>query len=819
MNKRVLIGLGLACLACGEDEVLNDAGGVRPIDDYALAAPVEITLDAQKVPHLLAQSDLDAIYAQGHQQATDALFMLEMTRRSALGTLAEVLGTPGVEGDQQARTFGFGRLGAESVALMRDTHPADHNLLVAYVAGINRRIAQVNAGEVPAPPELAKYDLKLEPWTPAHALAIGIRIQLGFSSTLSFDLLYTLVDRMVEGAPSVPVFMTYKDAFIMGQGGTQAKWVAPPGSPKADTAALDPKAARRLFDALTALYLRHGMGEGSNSWLVAGGHTDNGRPYFANDSHAGFTEPNRMHVCHVSSQGGTLDAVGFSFLGLPGVHVGHNRQVAWGATTNFADATDLWEVDLEDDGIRLGDEVVPLTTRTETIRVRNADGSFSEQELVVNEVPGKGVLLPEQILPVPKVLISSRELYLAWPGFEPTDELAMFFGMNRATNLDELEAAVGLGRTGMQNWSSASRDDIRLQVHGLVPDRGPAQGRPKANRVMDGSDPKTLWTGKYLSDDRLPRLDGARSFIVTANNDPWGHTADNDPLNDDFYYGSFYAPGFRARRLMDELAERTQKGSVSREEMQTLQMNTQSTLAAEWVPRITAAVGSIGKDAKLAEFESRPELAAAATQLSSWSGQMERSSGPAALFRLFLAFVSKHTLAEALGLLFDGVDEAQPVTIQKIALLVHTENVQGVLKGQEQVMIVRALSDALAEWTKRKGANADFTWGELHRAVFKKPDVGETLIATGGDDSTLNVAQSRCWEKDQIGEHCRSTGGAVYRIVTGFDDDGTPVSTFHVPAANAGSTSDWVDGKYHPLLFRPEEVAAGAKSSHTLAPE
>lgn len=819
MKKRWMLALCLACAGCGEDEAWTDPNAVAPIDDYALSAPVEVTLDARNVPHLFAQSDLDAIYAQGYQQASDALFMLEMTRRSALGTLAEVLGPSGVEGDQQARTFGFSRLGAQSVALMRQKHPGDHNLLVAYVAGINRRIAEVNAGEVPAPPELAKYDLKLEPWTAADALAIGVRIQLGFSSTLSFDLLYTLVDRMVTDAPSVPVFLTYQDAFIMSQGGTSAKWVVPPGSPKADTTELDPKAARTLFDALTALYLRHGMGEGSNSWLVSGAHTDNGRPYFANDSHAGFTEPNRMHVCHVASESGAIDAVGFSFLGLPGVHVGHNQRVAWGATTNFADTTDLWEVDLEDDGIRLGDDLVPISIRTETLRVRNPDGTFSEEELIVREVPGKGVLLPEQILPVPKVLISSRELYLAWPGFEPTDELAMFFGMNRARTLDELEAAVGLGRTGMQNWSSASHDDIRLQVHGLVPDRGPVKGRPKANRLMDGSDPKTLWTGKYLTDDRLPRLDGARSFIVTANNDPWGHTADNDPLNDDFYYGSFYAPGFRARRLMDELGERTQKGTVSRADMQTLQMSIQSTLAADWVPRITAAVGAIGKDPKLTEFESRPELAAASAELGSWDGQMVRSSGPAALFRLFLAFVSKHTLSEALGLLFDGVDEAQPVTIQKIALLVHSEDVQGVLKGQEKVMIVRGLSDALAEWTKRKGSGSDFTWGQLHRAVFKKPDVGETLLATDGDDSTLNVAQSRCWAEDQIGEHCRSTAGAVYRIVTGFDDDGTPSSTFHVPAANAGTTADWVEGNFYPLLFRRAEIAADAKETRTLTPD
>lgn len=817
-GRRMVMLLALACAGCGDDEELRAGGTVAPIDDYALAAPVEVRLDEQRVPHLLAQTDLDAIYAQGYQQATDALFMLEVTRRSARGTLAEVLGESALQGDRQARTFGFSRLGEASRKLMREKHPADHNLLVAYVAGINRRIAEVEAGEQPAPAELASYALELEPWTPADALAIGIRIQLGFSSTLSFDLLYTLVERLVKNAATLPVFKTYGDAFIMGPP-KQAKWVLPGATPAPLAGVVSETQARQLFDVMTLLYLRHGMGEGSNSWAVAGAHTDNGRPYLANDSHAGFTDPNRMHVCHVSAEQGTIDAVGFSFLGLPGVHVGHNSFVAWGATTSFADATDLWEVDVDGESVSLGGASVTLATRSEVIRLRNADGSMSELPFDVREVPGHGVLLPAEVLPVPKALISSRDLLLGWPGFEGTDELAMFFGMNRAKNLDELEAAVGLGRTGMQNWLSASRDDIRLQVHGLVPDRGAAEGRPKANRIMDGAAPENLWGGAFLPAERLPRLDGARSFIVTANNDPWGHTADNDPLNDEFYYGSFFAPGFRARRLMDVLADETAQGALGRARMHELQMDVASTLAADWVPRIAAAVAAIGKDPLLAPFVGRPELAAAAAELSAWDGRMTRSSSEAALFRVLLAFASKATLEPSLAFLFDGVDEAQPVTIQKMALLVHTLDLQPILQGRGDLILVTALSDALAETTKKKGTDASFTWGDLHRAVFKKPDVGETLIATDGDDSTLNVAQSRCWDKGGIGEHCRSTAGAVYRVVYGFDDDGTPRATFAVPAANAGKTEDWVEGAFHPLRFRAEEVKAASVESRTLLPD
>lgn len=817
--NRPAVALGLA-LAAGCGSPLPESEPVRPLDAYELSAPVEVVIDEHGVPHLYAADDLDAFFAEGYQEATDALFALEITRRQSLGTLAEVLGDDARTSDVQSRTFGFARWGAESVALLAQTQPEVHNAVVAYVAGVNRRIAEVNAGSAPLPAEFALHGFAPEPWSAADSLAIGIRIQFGFSATLSFDLLNTLLDRLVPERDQIPIFAPYGSAFFASSAAVAA-WHPPlagdsgPAGPELDAAE-----ARAFFRGLAALDRNHGTGEGSNNWAVRGEHTDNGRPLLANDSHAGLTSPNRMHLHHLdsASAGGSLDVVGFSFLGLPAVHVGHNRRVAWGATTNFADTMDVWEVEIDGDEVLLGGERSPLEATTQTLRVRETGGGVREEALELRSVPGRGVLLPPEALPLPKVLITGTELMVGWPGLSATDELAQFLGFDRARTLDELDSAVRLGRTGMQNWVSASASGIRMRAHGLVPDRGAAGSRPRANALLDGADPSTFWSGAMLPEEQLPHLDGSQAFIVTANDDPWGHTADNDPLNDAFYYGSFFSPGIRAHRLGDWFAARIPAGGITRDEMHALQTDVTSTLGLELVPLLSDAVSRIGTDPELSAFENRPELAAAAQRLEAWDKRTLRSSEEAALLRVFLAFLSRATLEPALGLLFDGIDEAQPVTMQKLTMLLHLDPADAVTSGKQRLLLVTALSDALAEIEQRTAGGSSYTWGDLHRAVFRDMVDGETLLPTDGDDSSINVAQCRCWDGEQLAEHCRSTAGAVYRWVVGFDDDGTPRATFSTPMANAGVTEDWVEGRYQPLHFRRADVDGARAERRTLEP-
>ncbi len=774
-------------------------------------------MDAEGVAHVYASDDVALFFADGYQQATDRLYPMEVGRLAALGRLAELHGADHLESDRQAHTFGFARWGAASADAMSRARPDDHALVVAFTDGINQRLHDVQQGVAPAPPELEALGHAPAPWTPADVMAIGTRIQFGYSNTLAFDVLTTLVDRLAQPGLEDLVFRPHGAAFIMGPPPAAGRAAGAGNAPRVEISAAE---ARRLGRALGALRDLHGLGEGSNSWLVHGRHSENGRPWLANDSHGPLRDPNVMHLVHLSSAhaGGAFDVVGWAFPGVPGVQIGHNRYIAWGATTAFADVMDLFDVDIDEAGALLGTERVPVERRTETLRSRRADGGFDEETFEVREVPGHGVVVPDALLPVPAALFAGGQLLLAYPGFEATTELFGFFDLDRADSLEAFDLAIDEQRIGMQNWSAASALGIRYRTSGRVPDRGPAP-RPRANRVLDGTDARSLWTGSFLPRERLPRRDGSEDFVVTANNDPWGHTADGDPTNDAFYYGSFFAPGFRAARLEREVEALVERGSVARGDHEALQYDVASPLAASLVPRVVAAVARRGSVPALADLAARVDLDGAAAELGSWDLRATREAHEAATFRVFLAFLSRRALGDALGLLFDPLDDAQPVTLAKMTVLAY-ETASPVLGDADRAdeHVVRALADALDELRARAAALGveRVTWGDLHRAVFRTPALdGELLLATPGDDSTINVAQSRCWDGGRIAEYCRTTGGAVYRLVVGFAQDGTPEATYSWPRGEA-PTDDWLQGRTRRLPFRRSDVEASGVETRYL---
>lgn len=782
-----------------------------------LTAPVEIRYDTEGVPHIRAQTDLDAFHAAGYAQAVDRLFALEMARRAALGTTAEVLGEAGVSGDLQARTFEFARLGRESLEALGQADPEAHATFVAFAAGLDRHVAEIAAGKAPLPPEFAERGLAPAPFPPEHLMAIGMRILFGFSNTLEYDLLYTVLTRLVQDASALPIFEPVTPLSIMAQGdpgaekqggrGRRAGEMPPSATP------LDPTSVTQLLAAIGRFRSDLGVGEGSNGLLVAGSATDTGRPYLLNDSHARLTDPNLMFWSHLSTleAGGTLDVVGAGFTGVPGVHVGHNRHLAWGATTHFADVTDLFSVQVREDIATWGGQRLPVATRSEVIRVRAEDGGFAERTVTLASLPGLGVFLPDEMLPVPAALLAEGRLFLAWPGFGPTTEYGMYLAFDRAASLDDFSAAVRRQRSGMQNWMAATAEGIRYETHGLVPDRGPPEGRPAANRVLDASDPRAVFSGAYLPDDRLPRLprDGEtpaeRPFIATANNDPWGHTLDNDPLDDAFYLGSFYAPGFRAARLTEWARGEIDAGRpIDAAGLIALQMETRSTLAPRILPRVAEAVSRIDTDDALAAFRQRPELEAAAARLAAWNAETTLDSHEAALWRVFQAHLSHRVLADDLSLLFEAIDEAQPVALARVMLHVVERSQAPFIDGDRATHLVGALSDAL----ETLAARGDPTYGDLHQGLFRHPDGRQEAVPLPGDDSTLNVSQCHFWRDGALGAACEATAGAVYRLVVGFDADGVPAAHYTVPRGNDRDLDRWRDGVYRPLPFRDADVEA-----------
>ncbi len=129
-----------------------------------LDAPVEILVDPWGIPHIYASSEHDLFFAQGYNAARDRLFQLEVWRRRATGTVAEILGPRELERDIGTRLFMFrGDMREE----MRHYHPRGEAIITAFVDGVNAYIARTEQDPSLLPVEFELLGIRPGRWTPA----------------------------------------------------------------------------------------------------------------------------------------------------------------------------------------------------------------------------------------------------------------------------------------------------------------------------------------------------------------------------------------------------------------------------------------------------------------------------------------------------------------------------------------------------------------------------------------------------------------------------------------------------------------------------
>src|SRR5690554_2031175 len=100
----------------------------------ALSAPATVSFDAEGIPLIQGAHDNDVAFLQGWAHARDRFFQMDLTRRSASGTLAELVGASVLEDDVQARTIGLRRAAVRTWnAMDADTR----GWIKAYADGVN----------------------------------------------------------------------------------------------------------------------------------------------------------------------------------------------------------------------------------------------------------------------------------------------------------------------------------------------------------------------------------------------------------------------------------------------------------------------------------------------------------------------------------------------------------------------------------------------------------------------------------------------------------------------------------------------------------
>ena len=369
-----------------------DAGPVTsvtqlPVGDslqlHGLDAAVEVVYDDRGMPHIYGTTLHDVFMVQGYLMSRDRFAQMEMIRRNVIGRLGEVLAAaqPSVlRQDQDALQEGFRRWGEMMWArIQTSTDPVDVRtrlLTQAFVDGINVYIDNAMAGtENPAPDAANTFNIVLlSPafghWRPEDIMAMA-RFQ---AASLSYDAgsdvsrTQTLAAvRMAFGGASDPrrgifadLFADYparpdtvRDGFPNEPTDTGARALLPPGfgtQPTGIAMQLPPPsqlaAARAFFDRMDQRFFDLGYGDehrGSNNWIVSGSLTASGHPILANDPHLSLISPPVWWYAHLNTAQmhgeENLDVEGVCFAGLPGVVLGFNRHIAWGATTTYTSVT------------------------------------------------------------------------------------------------------------------------------------------------------------------------------------------------------------------------------------------------------------------------------------------------------------------------------------------------------------------------------------------------------------------------------------------------------------------------------------------------
>jgi penicillin amidase len=369
----------------------------------------------------------------------------------------------------------------------------------------------------------------------------------------------------------------------------------------------------------------------------------------ANDPHLGLDTPSTFYPVHLRA--GSMDVYGEGFAGIPGVILGHNQFIAWGATTNPMDVTDTYiEALVEDPSSPSGLAIVhggvnePVQAIPETFRVNTLGNG------VVTVPPGGGI--PAATLVVPRrnngPLVAADPaagmgVSVQFTGFSATREVETFLRWNKARNLAEFVAALEFFDFGSQNWAYADvRGNLAYFTSGEMPLRedleaGRVDGLPPffvrdgtgGNEWLPVTDPQPNQAVPYeiLPPDEMPQLvNPAAGWFVNANNDPAGTTLDNDPLDQfrptgGIYYLSPGYDGYRGGRITEMIrAEVAGDGSISFDEMQAMQADVTLLDAEVFVPQLLAAFDGAADSAtpELTALAADPRVAEAIERLRSW---------------------------------------------------------------------------------------------------------------------------------------------------------------------------------------------------------
>jgi penicillin G amidase len=700
-----------------------------------LKGQVEVLRDSFGVPQIYADNPEDLFLAQGYVQAQDRFFEMDFRRHLAAGRLSELFGKSQLESDIYIRTLGWRRVAEQELALLA---PSTRRYLDAYAAGVNASIADRAAGDISLEYSLLRLqglDYTPQPWTAVDSVSWLKVMAWNLGENLDEEAERAIITGKLGAGRAASLFPRYPldDDFapILRRGDVVGKAFDPSasrGSGRPLPAGLSVDQLRKATGALESVAKINrsitrlfgsgsGAGEiGSNSWAVAGSGTATGKAILSNDPHLPTSIPSvfaqvGLH-CRTLSEACPFDVSGFSMASVPGVVIGKNTKIAWGLTTSYVDAQDLYLEDVQNDTVLQGDKYVPLNVITEEIRVRGED---QPRSIRIRSSP-HGPLLSDVDQRLQQVSASRTTpgtapyaVALSWTALQPGRTMDALLALDLAQNFAEFRAATALLSAPSQNLIYAdTAGNIGYQLAGAAPLRRKGNG----TKPSPGWDPSYGWQGT-IPFAKLPYvLNPPSGFIVAANQQVIG-------AQYPYPLGSTYSYGWRSQEIVDRLRDAP---PLTMESAEQFFYDDTIRFAADLVPILLKI--------KVAD----PWVVEGQRTLVGWDYSASKDSAAAAYFNVVCHNILKFTFRDELPqeLWPAGGDRWYAVLTM---LMKQTQNpwwddvtTKDKIETRDDILLA-AMINARKEITSLMARDTDqWQWGKLHKVRLQNPTLGSSGI-------------------------------------------------------------------------------------------
>ena len=701
----------------------QSSGTVR---EDGLSAEARVDRDANGIAHITAATPADLVFTQGWVHASERMWQMEVWRHISAGRLSEMFGPSQLDTDKFIRALGWRRAAERDLPMLSEEARA---VLDAYAAGVNAWL-DGHRGSLGLAFLVTGTDP--EPWTPLDSLAWGKVQAWNLGGNLDSEIFRYLADAKLGGAErtdelfpvregSPVITPTEQDLGQVTRDRTATDARAPTASLTDAQAAgwrgVVAAAANALavggLDGGAGLASDHGIG--SNDWVAAPELSSTGGALLANDPHLGISAPSIWYInglhCTTVSDACPYEVAGVSFPGVPGVVLGHNARIAWGATNVDPDVQDLVieTPDPADPTRYIGPDGTsqPYQMRTEEIAVNGADPVMLDVRETVH-----GPILND----VDERLTDAPLMALRWsstlPDAAPDRTVEGILGLNTASDYDDFRASLSNYLAPSQNFVYADVDGhIGYQLPGYIPVRSDPDDRGLRPVRGDGS---SEWTGRIPYESLPHQLDPQDGWIVTANN-----AAVDDQWPD--FIGAEWDPGYRAERIIDLLNGYAQDG-MTIEEMGEIQNDTAPLRARDIAIRLGEGQPATGDGATIA------------ARIAEWDGTCTIASLGCAAYMAWEYRVLRGLFDDDLGDLARDYVGSAPSWVALERLLDDPESpwwddtttADGVETAAE--VVLAAMDDAGAELRTAFGEPGSWTWGRLHTATFREQTIGDSGI-------------------------------------------------------------------------------------------